>query len=195
MSLVTGGGVGDVTPPTVSLISPAANSTVSSIVTLQVSATDNIGVASVSATVDDGPLGTAQAAPYSFSWDTRNSANGSHVLAVRAQDAAGNVGTSSITVNVNNLGDVSAPVIVIVSPSNGGAVSGNVSVGVNCSDNIGVRRVELYVDGLLSATSTSAPFGTRWNSRRASAGPHTLRCRAYDAAGNTGDSAVITVYR
>jgi hypothetical protein len=93
------------------------------------------------------------------------------------------------------VGDTTPPTVVISSPVNGATVSGNVSVRVSASDNVGVNRVEFYVDGALKSTSTSAPFTTTWNSRKASSGAHTLQSKAYDAAGNRGDSPTVTVYR
>jgi subtilisin family serine protease len=90
--------------------------------------------------------------------------------------------------------DTQAPSVSILSPSNGAKVNGNVTVSVSATDNVGVTRVELYVDGVLTAKSTSSPFSTNWNSRKSSTGAHTLRVRAYDAAGNYADSTTITVY-
>jgi len=58
-----------------------------------------------------------------------------------------------------------------------------------------VVKVELYVDGALTATSTRAPFTTKWNTQRVRAGAHTLQLKAYDAAGNRGVSALVTVYK
>ena len=190
-----GGGPGDTTQPAVNLTSPAANSNVSGSISVQATATDNVGVVSVSASVDGVSLGIDVAAPYSFPWNTVAFSNGTHTVTASARDAAGNIGSSSITVNVNNSFDTVPPVIAITAPSNGNAVSGNVSVVVNASDNVGVSRVELYVDGLLTATSTSAPFGTRWNARRAGPGAHALMCRANDAAGNAANSPAVIVYK
>jgi len=55
--------------------------------------------------------------------------------------------------------------------------------------------VELYVDGVLTSTSASAPFTTKWNTKKAAAGTHNLQARAYDAAGNSGTSNPVTVYK
>jgi hypothetical protein len=66
---------------------------------------------------------------------------------------------------------------------------------VNASDNIAVTKVELYVDGILQAFSSTAPFTLKWNSAKASKGPHTLVCKAYDAAGNTGVSQTVSVIK
>src|SRR5207249_10875723 len=43
-------------------------------------------------------------------------------------------------------GDVTAPTISIISPSNGATVAGTIGVQVSTSDNVGVNVVYLYVD-------------------------------------------------
>jgi thermitase len=198
-SVIVSNPVPDTTPPTVGIISPAAGATVSGTITVQVSASDNAGVSSVILYADGGSLGADNTAPYSFSWNTAAAANGAHTLTATARDAAGNMASAQVTVTVNNapppIGDTSAPTIVITSPAGGAAVSGTVSVTVSTSDNVGVARVELYVDGVLKATATAPPFTTKWNARKAAKGTHTLQCKAYDAAGNTAYSPVVTVSR
>ena len=99
------------------------------------------------------------------------------------------MGTASITVTVP---DTVAPSIGIVSPYNGSLVTGLVSVTNTVSDNVGVVRVELYVDGAYIGVATAAPWTLTWDTSKGSGGLHTLLTRAYDAAGNSG-SAVVTV--
>jgi subtilisin family serine protease len=91
--------------------------------------------------------------------------------------------------------DTSAPSVSITSPTAGGVVSGAFSVQVSVNDNVGVVKNELYVDGVLISTSTTAPFTVKWNTRKAAAGAHELLCRAYDAAGNVGVSPAVIVYK
>ena len=71
----------------------------------------------------------------------------------------------------------------------------NLNVSVNATDNLGVTKVELYVDGNLTSASTVAPFTTSWSCRTAARGTHTLQCKAYDASGNVGSSAVVSVIK
>jgi hypothetical protein len=66
---------------------------------------------------------------------------------------------------------------------------------VTTADNVAVTRVELYVDGVLTATSNAAPFTTKWTTKKAASGAHSLQCKAYDAAGNGGNSTLVTVYK
>jgi hypothetical protein len=105
------------------------------------------------------------------------------------------VGTSSaITVTVNNTApDTQAPTTAVTSPAAGATVSGTLNVTATASDNVGVTRVEILVDGGIAATLTSSPYTFSWNTTALSNGSHTLQSRAYDAAGNPGQSALVSV--
>ncbi len=99
-----GGGAPDTTPPTTSITAPANGATVSGIVNVTASASDNVGVTKVEFYIDGALAGTDTTSPYSFSWNTTGLVNGSsHTIASKAYDAANNVGTSTtVTVTVNN---------------------------------------------------------------------------------------------
>lgn len=86
-------------------------------------------------------------------------------------------------------GDTTPPLVNVTSPSNGATVSGTVTVTVNATDDVGVARVELLVDGNPVATDTAAPYEFAWNSEGVGNGTHTLGARAYDGAGNAGVDA------
>lgn len=94
----------DTTPPTVSIASPTNGSTVTGTVAVNATATDNIGVVGVQFKLDGVNLGAEDTvSPYSVSWNTTTTTNGSHILTATARDAAGNTTTASnITVTVNN---------------------------------------------------------------------------------------------
>jgi len=87
------------------------------------------------------------------------------------------------------------PTVSIGAPADGATVSGTIAVRVTASDDVGVIRVEFYVDGVLSASSTASPLTMKWNTRRVASGAHTLQSKAYDAAGNIGTSLPFTVYK
>ena len=91
--------------------------------------------------------------------------------------------------------DTTPPTINITSPGQGNTVSGSVTVAESTTDDVGVRKVELYVDGAIYASSTTAPFNIKWNTRKAARGAHTLQSKAYDAVGNVGTSPVVNVYK
>jgi len=195
VNLATGGAPVDIVPPSVSFSSPAAGANVSGTVSVQASASDNVGVSSVSVSVDGVLLGATNVAPYSYSWNTTLVSNGAHNLTATARDSAGNASSTSRSVTVTNNNDTSPPTVSITSPQAGATVTGNVSVFVSVSDNVAVTKVVLYVDGALVASSTVSPFTNRWNTKKERAGVHTLQCKAYDAAGNVGASSPLSVYK
>ena len=93
----------DTIPPTVSIASPANNSTVSGTVSITATASDNVGVTSVQFKIDGSNLGSAlTASPYAASWSSTGYANGNHTISAVASDAAGNTATSPVTVTVSN---------------------------------------------------------------------------------------------
>ena len=193
---LAGGGTVDSTSPSVSITSPTGGAVVSGSVTVGVSATDNVSVVSVSLAIDGSMGGTDSSSPYTFQWDTTTVTNGAHTLTATATDAAGNSTGYSMTVTVSNSAppaDLTPPTDTITSPLDGATLPTNASIYVNAADNVGVVRNELYVDGVLVSSSTSAPFTTKWNTRKAKAGAHVLQCKAYDAAGNVGLSQLVNV--
>jgi hypothetical protein len=96
------------------------------------------------------------------------------------------------------LDDVSAPdtippAVSITAPSNGATVVGSIAVTASATDNVGVARVEFYVDGVLKNTDTAAPWTWTWDTNTATNGTHTLLASAFDGAGNTNNSASVAV--
>ena len=90
-------------------------------------------------------------------------------------------------------GDTTPPTTSVTAPAAGSTVSGTVTVTATASDNVGVTKVELYVDGALLATGSASPFSASWNTTGAANGSHALTSKAYDAAGNIGSSAAVSV--
>lgn len=189
---------GDTAAPTVSLISPQNSSTVSGVVSIEAAASDNVGVNRVEFYLDDqtAPFTALTSAPYRVSGDSRLVGNGYHTLIAKAYDGAGNVGTASVGVTVSNIvPDTTPPNVAIISPQGGSAVSGMVTIEALSSDNVGVVKVEFYLDQSVTpiATLTTAPYKMSGDSNAVANGFHTLYAKAYDGALNVGQSAVVTV--
>lgn len=184
----------DTQPPTVSITSPAGG-TVSGIVAVNVSSADNVGVTHVDLLVDGATIASDSVAPYGFSWDSTALVGTTASLVAKAYDAAGNVASSktvSVTVAAPSAPDTTPPSVSLTSPT-GGAVSGTVTVTTSATDNVGVTRVDLLVNGSVVATDTTAPFTFNWNSTSLAGTNATLAARAYDAAGNSAVSQTVTV--
>ncbi|NTW85007.1 MAG: hypothetical protein HGB30_02455 [Holophagaceae bacterium] len=173
----------DTTAPT----AKAAEAGTAGTITLSATATDNVGVTRVEFYVDGSLKGTSSAAPFALSLDSKTLTNATHSLVIKAYDAAGNVGTSATVSFV-----ISNPVPDTIAPKAAGCVTGSagtISLSATATDNVGVTRVEYYVDGTLKGTTTAAPHALGLDSKTLANASHSLVIKAYDAAGNVGTSA------
>ena len=91
------------------------------------------------------------------------------------------------------LADTQAPTVAIGSPVGGATVGGLVAIDVSASDNVGVVRVDLKVNGTLLASDLAGPYQFSWDSSKVANGNATLTAVAYDAAGNTQTSTGVIV--
>jgi hypothetical protein len=97
-------------PPNVSVTAPAAGATVSGTAMLAASASDNVGVTRVTWYVDGTAVADDTSAPWSQAWSSASVADGAHSVTAKAQDAAGNVGSSaSVSFRVGNAGSQPPP--------------------------------------------------------------------------------------
>jgi YVTN family beta-propeller protein len=191
----------DNTPPSVTITAPAAGTRVGRNVTVSATTSDAVGVVSVTFLVDGTAIDTDTKPPYSVRWNTRNVADGSHTLRAQARDRAGNVGTSAaVSVIVGSASDptppasdTAPPTVSLTAPVGGAQVTGTVAIAATAADAVGVTSVTFLVDGATLATDTSSPYSASWNTTGVSAGSHTVRAEARDAAGNVGTSATVSV--
>src|SRR5712671_2105984 len=188
----------------VTITSPGSGSSVSGTtpVNASVSIVGSLTVSSVQFRLDGANLGARDtSAPYSVSWNTTATSNGSHTLTAVATDLLGVQFTSSpVTVTVNNAPpppppDTTPPTVSITAPANGATVPATVTITASASDNVGVAGVQFQIDGAnFGAEDTSAPYSISWNTTSASDGSHTITAIARDAAGNRSPvSAPVTV--
>jgi uncharacterized protein (DUF362 family) len=105
---------------------------------------------------------------------------GNHVASVRSWSFPGNyagsvlVETTSPTIPTNG-----------IDLTEGQDVWGLVPISISGeSDNVGVVKAELIVDGNYESTDTAAPFAFSWNSSGVSPGLHNIKVTVYDAAMN-----------
>jgi membrane carboxypeptidase/penicillin-binding protein PbpC len=98
--------------------------------------------------------------------------------------------TSTLQVTVDN----QPPTANLLAPLPGAVYElddESVVLQAQVQDNLSLARVVFYVDGVAVANATVPPYSTRW--RITGAGPHTVQVRVYDAAGNSADSAPVTI--
>ena len=101
---------------------------------------------------------------------------------------AGSVGRIGFTTTGDNV----APVVSITNPGNGATIArkSNLTITATANDNVGVTRVEFFVNGALQCTDTAAPYSCVWRVAAAMNKPYQLQARAFDLAGNQGTSTV-----
>jgi hypothetical protein len=199
VSLTVNISAADTTLPTVSITSPASGTsyTTAQTVTVNGSASDNVGVTKVEFYRGGVLQSTDTAAPYSQAWPVSSSLNGTHSWTAKAYDAAGNNKTSvavSLTVNIS-AADTTLPTVSITSPASGTSYTTAQTVTVNgsASDNVGVTKVEFYRGGVLQSTDTAAPYSQAWPVSSSLNGTHSWTAKAYDAAGNNKTSVAVSL--
>jgi hypothetical protein len=143
----------------------------------------------------NGTGATNGASPINVQNQTSATINGldpshAYYFAVTAYNASG---VESSYSNIAILPELVPPTISLNSPANNANVSGAVSVTANASDNVGVAKVEFYVNGTLNATDISTPYIYSWDTSSVTVGTYTLMAKAYDAAGNVGQSTSVNV--
>lgn len=114
-----------------------------------------------------------------------------YYVAVTAYNASGAESSYS---NVATIKESVAPTAAITAPAPSSTATGTVNINATATDNIGVTKVEFYVNGTLAATDTATPYLYSWNTSALTPGTYTLMVKAYDAAGNVGSaSEAVTV--
>jgi hypothetical protein len=92
----------DTTPPAVTITNPVNGSTVSGTVSISVSATDDQKIAKIALSIDGQQVSVAYGSSLSYNWSVPKSKNqkkpARSTLAARAEDAAGNATTASVSV-------------------------------------------------------------------------------------------------
>ncbi len=188
----------DIIFPKVSILNPTSGQTVEKTVHIVALAEDERSVQQVDFYVDGEKEGQSSTEPYSFDWNTDTYPDSTnHTIYARATDGGNNTTTSGVvTVTILRSADKTPPTVVTLYPIAGSTVTGTVNVAADVQDNVGVARVEFYVDGVLQsgATDTAAPWGFAWDTTpQADGGTHSLYIKAYDGSGNAGTSGLTVV--
>lgn len=101
-------------------------------------------------------------------------------VAVRKAFGAINVGSADSTVD-----DFVAPAVAASFVGS----SGQVQLAATASDNVGVVRVDFFIDAVPVGTASASPYRLALDSAQFANGSHALTAIAYDAAGNFAESA------
>ena len=90
--------------------------------------------------------------------------------------------------------DTTPPIVTITSPQDGSTVSDSITITCMSSDNEGVEKVELWVNGVSTGvTDDTEPYSLEWNTTTYEDGSYVITIRSYDTSGNTTDSDPMTL--
>jgi len=188
-------------PPTGFILYPYAGQTVSGIVQIQVSVSDNLGIDQVEFFIDGNTEGTNSEYPYTHDWNTELAAeDDEHVISITITDLGGNsTDVSPIAVLVNNVtpgDDTTPPVLAILTPISSQTVGDTVLISGFAIDNMGIADVKFYVDDELVATVSDSPYTHNWVTYELSNGSeHVIQMTATDLSANqtTAQPVVVTI--
>lgn len=183
----------DNVPPVSTILYPTSGSAVDGNVIFYIDARDENGVKSVQLFMDGNLIATDLTAPYEIPWNSEQVLYGSfHSFFARVTDNYNNVGYSQVITLVRDSSssyqqDIVAPVVTILTPVGTEPLSGTVSVRVDVVDNVGVSKVEFYIDGELKLMDTQAPWEYSFETTGMNPNQtHSIYIKGYDFAGNIG---------
>ncbi|MDQ3668304.1 MAG: PQQ-dependent sugar dehydrogenase [Acidobacteriota bacterium] len=146
-----------------------------------------VGVVGITRTIEAVSPQTIGATTYVFgSWSDGGAA--SHSISTPATN------TTYTAVFSATAADTTPPTVSITNPAQGATVArkSTVTLTATAMDNVGVVRVEFYVNGSLRCTDLSAPYSCSWKVPNQPRKTHQIEAKAYDQAGNSA-SAVVQV--
>ena len=179
--------------PTVSLTSPAANTSVAgkATVTLSATASDTGGsIAKVEFFNGSTLIATDTTSPYSYSWT--GVAPGTYTITAKATDNLGGTKTTApVTLTVTNplTTSVTAPANNAVFTS-GAAITVSANAATTKSGTT-ISKVEFYQGSTLIGSDTTSPYSISWTG--AALGTYSVTAKVTDSQGLTQTSSPITV--
>ena len=176
--------------PTVNITAPVAASsyTTPSNITITANAADSDGtISKVEFYNGTALLGSATAAPYSFTWNSAPAGTYS-LTAVATDNLGGSTTSAAVSVNV-----IAPPVVSLSAPANNtvAIAPANLTLTANASSAGTIAKVDFYNGTTLLGTATSAPYNFAWNN--VSSGTYSLTAVATDGNGASTTSAPVSV--
>lgn len=143
------------------------------------------------------PLGSPQTSPVQggtlATWDTTRLPDGIYTLRLTTFSSRSGPQTVTVPVTIDN----QPPSVRVTQPADRSSLRlqsdpsrNNVNLQAEVQDRGTIARVEFFVDGERVGVSTVYPYSSVWAATR---GTHRIHAVAYDAAGNSSQSAPVTI--
>jgi hypothetical protein len=175
------------------VVNASASGTTGSIA-VNVTASSNFPITTVSATLDSNSLGLLTAPNacskfcsgtnniYQFNINSVSAGSGSHSVVATATDSSGASQTTTIALPISN-----PPILLLSSPVDGGFINGVLNIsGSMSSDKAGAVTVTAFLGSLpITLTQSAAAFSGAFSLAGLPAGPYTLTVNAKDSTAVT----------
>ena len=183
---------------------PSTGQILNGIVEISVQAEDNDGVDYINLFVNGDSLGVFNEQQniddyYNYYWDT-NSMPEDNISSIYAYiyDYSKNyqiIGPISVTINNQDAPDITYPQGTIVTPASGSTVNGVVDIEVNVFDNIGISKVNFFINGDSLFCDTIPPYNYNWDTTQENENQnHTINIDVIDLSGNQTSLYPVAVY-
>ncbi len=182
-----------VTPPTITLNSPANGSSYAAPATINLAASVTANghtITGVQFYNGATLLATDTSAPYTFAWTSVGA--GSYSLTAQVVYDSGSTGAS--TAAIVTVTNVTLPSIALTAPANGASYSAPATINLAASVTANghtITGVKFYNGAILLATDTSAPYNFSWTS--VGAGSYSLTAQVVYDSGSTVASTAANV--
>ena len=183
---------------------PSTGQILNGIVEISLQAEDNDGIDYINLFVNGDSLGVFNEQEniddyYNYYWDTYSMPedNISSIYAY-VHDYSKNyqiIGPISVTINNQDAPDITYPQGTIVTPASGSTVNGVVDIEVNVFDNIGISKVNFFINGDSLFCDTIPPYNYNWDTTQENENQnHTINIDVIDLSGNQTSLYPIAVY-
>jgi len=183
---------------------PSTGQILNGIVEISISAEDNDGVDYINLFINGDSLGVFTEQQniddyFNYYWDTNNMPE-DNISSIYAYiyDYSKNyqiIGPISVTINNQSAPDITYPQGTIVAPASGSTVNGIVEIEVNVFDNIGISKVNFFINGDSSFCDTIPPYKYSWDTNLENENQnHTINIDVVDLSGNQTSLYPVAVY-
>ena len=183
---------------------PSTGQILNGIVEISIGAEDNDGVDYINLFINGDSLGVFTEQQniddyFNYYWDTNNMPE-DNISSIYAYiyDYSKNyqiIGPISVTINNQSAPDITYPQGTIVAPASGSTVNGIVEIEVNVFDNIGISKVNFFINGDSSFCDTIPPYKYSWDTNLENENQnHTINIDVVDLSGNQTSLYPVAVY-
>ena len=174
--------------PSGQIQNPIPGQTVSGTISIEITASDDVGVNNVELSINGIPRDTLNDFPYVYEWDTSEETDDqSHVISAVVSDTTGNIGfIPPISVMVDNqINDSTPPTGLISNPISGQTVNGTVEITVLAQDDYSIANISFFINGTNVSNDVSEPYSHAWDTTTLENGSeHTISASITDGAGH-----------